>query len=159
MDFFPMRKTSNWPSSRLSKSAAERNPDIWSAFDDFFSSRFGDLPTTSELNNFSPDVNVKETDDAYTVEAELAGLNRDDIDIEIRADLLVLKGEKKSFKEDEKDNYYHMERRFGSFYRSIPLDTEVDESKCEANFADGLLTINLPKKAEKKPKSKKITIQ
>ena len=155
MDFLPIRRRGDVPS----RSRAGRGGDIWNAFDDFFTSRFGEHPLSAELNTFNPDVNIKETDDAYVVEAELAGLNRDDIDIEMRPDQLILKGEKKSFKEDEKDNYYHMERKFGSFYRSIPLDVEVDESKCQAAFKDGLLTITLPKKAEQKAKSKKINIQ
>lgn len=151
MDILPSRKASSAPSRR-------RTGDLWSAFDDFFNSRFADLPMANELNNFSPDVNIKENDNAYVVEAEMPGLKRDEIDIEMKSDHLVIKGEKKSFDEQEKDDYYHMERRFGSFYRSIPISGQVDESKIDAKLSDGLLTISLPKR-EDQPKTKKINIQ
>ena len=156
MDFTPTRRRGDYPSRGK---VPAKSGDVWSAFDDFFNSRFSDLPATSGLNNFNPEINVKETDDAYIVEAELAGLKRDEIDIELKGDELILKGEKKSFKEDEKDNYYHMERRYGSFYRSIPMDADIDENKCDASYDDGLLTIKINKKEGKKSKSKKINIQ
>lgn len=156
MDFLPNRRRADRPSrGRI----PAKSGDVWSAFDDFFNSRFGDLPEASELNNFSPEVNIKETDDKFIVEAELAGLKRDEIDVEIRGDELILKGDKRSFQEDEKEDYYHMERRYGSFYRSIPLDENVDADKCDASFEDGLLRVELKKKAEKKSKSKKVNIQ
>lgn len=154
MEFMPSRRRGELPARK-----SPRSGNVWERFDDFFNSRFADLPVTSEMESFSPEINVKETDDSYIVEAELAGMKRDEIDIEIRGDRLVLKGDKRSFNEDQKDNYYHMERRYGSFYRAIPLDVDVDEAKCDATFQDGLLTITLPKKEEQKSKSKKIKIQ
>lgn len=153
MNLTPSRRKRNSDLARR-----EKLGDVWSAFDDFFNSRFGDLPMTTELNNFNPEVNIKESKDSIVIEAELAGLKRDEIDIEFRGDHLVLRGDKKSFEEDSKDDYYHMERRYGSFYRAIPLDEKVDDTKCDASFKDGLLTITLPKK-EGGQKSKKINIQ
>ncbi|MCO4753676.1 MAG: Hsp20/alpha crystallin family protein [Bacteriovoracaceae bacterium] len=156
MDFTPNRRRSDRPSRGR---VPAKSGDMWSAFDDFFNSRFADLPMTSELNNFSPEVNIKETKDSYIVEAEMPGLKRDDIDIELRGDELILKGEKRSFNEEDKDNYHHMERRYGTFYRTIPMDAEIDEDQCDANFSDGILTVKIKKKEGGKSKSKKINIQ
>lgn len=94
---------------------------------------------------WTPRLDITETEKTVEVKAELPGLERKDIDITLDRDLLVIKGEKKVEKE-EKDRYYHrVERRYGSFCRSVRLPAHVTEEKIDATFKDGILTITLPK--------------
>jgi HSP20 family protein len=102
--------------------------------------RFGE-----EWGVFSPRVDVREGDDEIQVSAELPGLDADDVDVGISNDLLTISGEKKEETEERGENYYHAERSYGSFRRSIPLPAEVDADKVEAVFEKGVLTVTLPK--------------
>ncbi|HEX6383973.1 MAG TPA: Hsp20/alpha crystallin family protein [Anaerolineae bacterium] len=109
---------------------------------------------------FTPRVDVKETDTALEVTAELPGIQEEDIDLTITQNALTIKGEKKVEKEEKKENYYRMERSYGSFSRSIPLPREmVDAEKAEATFKEGVLTITLPKLPEAQVVSKHIPIK
>jgi len=116
---------------------------------------------TGELatSEFMPRVDVKEDDKEIKVTAELPGMDEKDIDITLSRDSLTIKGEKLEETEDKGKDYYHTERRYGSFHRTIPLSAEVDESKAEANFKKGILKIKLPKTAEAQKSQKKIEIK
>ena len=110
--------------------------------------------------DFSPSVEVKETKNDYAVVAELAGMNKEDIDVHFENNTLYLKGEKKYEKksnEDEKVQY--SERYYGSFMRTIPFAEEIDAQKIDANFKDGLLTIKLAKKPFDRAYANKITVK
>jgi HSP20 family protein len=107
---------------------------------------------------FSPRVDVVEGDKAVTVSAELPGLDEKEIDVSLSHGVLTISGEKREEKEDKGKNYYRMERSYGSFQRSIPLPSEVDEDKAEATFKKGVLTITLPKTAEARDR-KRISIK
>jgi len=100
------------------------------------------------LDAFSPRVDVVESDKEVAVSAELPGMDEKEIDVSISRGVLTISGEKREEKEDKGKNYYRMERSYGSFQRSIPLPSEVDEGKAEATFNKGVLTITLPKTAE-----------
>lgn len=103
-----------------------------------------DLTTGGEME-WAPRVDVTETEKNVEVKAELPGMERKDIDITLDRGLLVIKGEKREEKE-EKNRYYHrVERRYGTFCRSVRLPAEVKEEKIEATFKDGVLTVTLPK--------------
>lgn len=97
---------------------------------------------------FSPRVDVVESDKQVAVSAELPGMDEKEIDVSLSHGVLTISGEKREEKEDKGRNYYRMERSYGSFQRSIPLPSEVDESRAEATFKKGVLTITLPKTAE-----------
>ena len=106
---------------------------------------------------FSPAVDIKETPKEYLVTAEIPGIDKKDIHIEISDNLLSLKGERKFEKEQKEESYHRVERSYGSFTRSFSLPTQVKADAIEANFMDGLLTVRIPKAEEKVPK--KIEIQ
>ena len=109
---------------------------------------------------FTPRVDVKETDTALEVTAELPGIREEDVDLTITQNALAIKGEKRVEKEEKKENYYRMERSYGSFSRSIPLPREmVDTEKAEATFKEGVLTITLPKVPEAQVVSRHIPIK
>lgn len=118
-------------------------------------SRFGD-GTTSERQSWTPSVDVIETDDAIKLHAELAGMDPKDISIEVQDNVLTVSGERRFKEEVKEDKYYRIERRYGSFTRSIALPQTVDESKIEATYSDGVLEVTVPKAEIAKPK--KITV-
>lgn len=108
----------------------------------------------------TPSLDIKESDKEYRVVAELPGVSEKDLELEVANRVLTIRGEKREEKEEKGDKGYHlMERRYGSFLRSITLPDEVDESRIEASVADGLLTISLPKSREAHAGKKKITIK
>lgn len=100
-----------------------------------------------------PAVDVAETADKVTVKAEIPGLDPKEIDISLVGDLLTIKGEKKSEREEKKENYHMVERSYGSFSRALRLPVAVDADKIEAHYDQGVLTITCPKKEEVKPKA------
>ncbi len=109
--------------------------------------------------DFMPRVDIRETDKALKVTAELPGLDEQDIELVLSKDNLTIKGEKREENEDHDGDVYRMERRYGSFHRVIPLSAEIDESKVEAKFKKGVLKINLPKTATAQQSRRKIDIK
>jgi HSP20 family protein len=105
---------------------------------------------------FTPAVDVYEDKDNIVVEAQLAGIDPNDISISIENDTLCLKGESEKQSEVDEKNYYRKEIRRGSFYRSIPLPTKVNGDKAKALADGGVLKITIPKSPEVKPKTIKI---
>ena len=102
-------------------------------------------------------VDVSETEEKVTVKAVLPGIASADVDVSFDDGVLTIKGEKKVEETEEKENYYRKEIRYGAFSRSIALPTEVKSEEAAAEFADGILTVTLPKAEEAKPKTIKIT--
>ena len=107
---------------------------------------------------FIPKVEVKETDKNIHVSAELPGMTEKDINVTLKEDNLIIEGEKKSEKKKEEKGYYSSEFSYGSFYRSIPLQAEVDADKVNAVYKNGILEITLNKLEESKQKAKRIEI-
>lgn len=129
-------------------------------FDNFFSDPFDLVPFQRDaLREFSPRIDVSETEKEIKVVAELPGLEEKDIQLSLEKDALVVSGEKKAESEEKGKNYHRTERSFGSFSRVIPLPGEVDAEKVEAEFKKGVLTITLPKPASAVKTSHKITIK
>ncbi len=100
-----------------------------------------------------PAVDVTETDEKYVVTAELPGVKRQDITVEIHDGVLYLRGEKKSAREEKSEKGRWLERSYGSFSRSFALPADADDSHIDASFADGVLTIELAKRPEAKPRT------
>jgi HSP20 family protein len=119
-------------------------------FDDLFGRSLWRLPV--EERGWMPAVDVFEKEDRFVVKAELPGMKEDDIDVSVVGDTLSIKGEKKTETEIKEEDYYRCERSYGSFYRSIPIPSNVDANKIEASFEDGVLEVALPKSAKVKPK-------
>ncbi len=108
---------------------------------------------------FTPRVDVSETDKEIKVSAELPGMDEKDIDVSLARDTLTIKGEKKEEKEEKGEDYYRMERSYGSFTRSVPLSAEVDTDKVQATFKKGVLEITLPKTPEAIQETKKVPVK
>ena len=97
-------------------------------------------------------VDVIENNDAYLVKASLPGVNPDDINITYDNHVLTLSTEIQAEEEKKEERYLLRERRYGSFTRSITLPNQVDASKIEADYSNGVLTLTLPKAEELKPR-------
>ena len=101
----------------------------------------------------APAIDMYQTDDEVFVEAALPGFKADEVQINVTGDMLTLRGEMKH-EEEKKDKSWHIrEHRWGSFERSVALPTDVVADKANADFANGILTITLPKAEEVKPKT------
>jgi HSP20 family protein len=101
-------------------------------------------------------VDVFETGDEIVVKASLPGVKPEDIDVSVHGDVLTIKGESKSETEDEAQNWYRRERRYGAAVRQLTLPSEVSADKAQATFEDGVLRLTLPKSETAKPKTIKV---
>ncbi|MBN1574306.1 MAG: Hsp20/alpha crystallin family protein [Deltaproteobacteria bacterium] len=101
---------------------------------------------------WSPVVDIYETDTSVILKAELPGMTKDDIIIEINENNLILKGERKFQKDIKEENYHRIERSYGTFSRSFTLPDTVDKDKVSASFKEGILEITIPKIEGAKPK-------
>lgn len=120
----------------------EKNFDTWPNF----------------AQNFTPAIDVYQDKDNVIVEAPLAGIDPEKVDIAIENDVLTIKGENEKKSEVEDKNYYRKEVRWGNFYRAVQLPTRVSGDKAEASYDKGILKITIPKAEEAKPKNIKVKI-
>lgn len=129
------------------------------AMDRLFDDAMVSSPGWDNVSRMELALDVSESDEAYTVRASIPGVNPDDIDITYNANTLTIKGEVKEEKEVQEARYHLRERRFGSFSRSINLPSKIDASGIQANYEKGVLSLNLPKAEEAKPKRIEIKTQ
>lgn len=117
--------------------------------DRFMNSVFGGTGLAPRgVSEWTPAMDVVETADEFVVTAELPGLGKDDIEIEIENNILTIRGEKKEERREKEERHYVYERRFGGFTRSFTLPTNVDPDRVSARFENGVLTVTLPKTEE-----------
>jgi len=138
---------------------------------DRFTSGFG-FPTLGRMLNVEPAwrsawpfadsvpaVDVTENNTGYKITAELPGMAEKDIEVTVTDEMLTIKGEKRVEHEEKGENRYLSERSYGSFQRSFALPRGVDREKVNANFANGVLTVTLPKTQEAQKQEKKIEVK
>jgi HSP20 family protein len=137
-----------------------RSPALstWSMFDDFDNlSRF---PATRQAATlWSPPIEVFERGNDLVVRADLPGLSKDDVKVDIDNGVLAISGERRSEHEEERQGYFRSERSYGSFSRSIPLPEGVNEDQVKASFKDGVLEVTMPKPAEETSKRRRIDVR
>ena len=126
-------------------------------FDDLFGRRMLRLPV--EERGWMPSVDIFEKDDKFVVKAELPGMEKDNIEVNLTDHTLTIKGEKKKAEEVKEENYYRSERSYGSFMRTIELPREVHADKVKATFKNGVLEIRVPKTEEAKAKEIKVKVE
>lgn len=147
----PVRREEDNPFYSLQRS-------INQVFDNFLFEGFSRSPF-SLYASFSPRLDASETDKEFCITAELPGIDENDVEVSVNDSLLTLRGEKKDEKQDNRRDYYRVERSYGMFERTIPLPEGVDSSKVEASFKKGVLTVTLPKSAEYQKERKRIPIK
>lgn len=108
---------------------------------------------------WSPAVDIYETAEDIVLQAELPGLTKEDIDIQVRENRLTLKGERRLDKEIKRENTFRMERAYGAFQRVFNLPNAVQADKIRAVFKEGVLKVNIPKAVGGKPKQIKIEVK
>jgi len=105
-----------------------------------------------------PPVDIYETEDSLVFRAELPGVTKEDITVEVKDNTLTLKGDKRFEKDVKEENYHRVERAYGAFQRAFTLPGMVEQDKVKAKFKDGILEIVLPKAEKAKPKQVKVEI-
>ena len=110
-------------------------------------------------SDWAPAVDIKETDQAFTVEAELPGMSKDDVKVTVDDGVLTIKGERKQEEETEDKKMHRIERFYGSFMRRFTLPDNVDENSVKASFKDGLLTLTINKAEPKEPKAIEVNVE
>jgi HSP20 family protein len=108
--------------------------------------------------SFVPALDMSETEEGYLVEAAVPGLKPEDLEITVENNVLTLKGETRQQAEDKKRNYHRIERRFGSFQRTIGLPTTVKADAIKASLSDGILRLEIPKAEEVKPRKISVNV-
>lgn len=143
-------ETSPWPSSdRLSTLRDEVNR----LFDFSWPSRDSGL-----FSGWSPALDVHDNKDSLVVQVELPGMKKEEIDIALHEGVLTVSGERKAESERKEGEVFRSERYFGKFQRSVTLPIAVDAGKVKASYKDGILSIDLPKAEEAKPKQIAISV-
>lgn len=130
--------------------------EIDSLFDNLFSGRNELL--VNKQGALTPRVDISETEKEFLISVEVPGVEEKDIDIELNAGVLTLRGEKKNEKQEEGRNFYRVERSYGSFQRSFSLPETIEEEGIKAVYGNGVLHLHLPKAEKTKDSSKKIRI-
>jgi HSP20 family protein len=118
-------------------------------------------PSREELmtsGTFVPPVDIYEDEHAIILKLEVPGLEEKDIEVQLENSTLTVRGERKFEKEEKEENFHRIERRYGAFARSFTLPNTVDTGKVEASYENGILKIELAKRAEAKPKQIQVKV-
>ncbi len=140
----------------MTRMLATRNLAPWAGFrelEDQLERVFsGRAPAACARDGWTPAVDLRETEEAYVLEADLPGLKKEDIAVTVVDDVVTLKGARKWEHEGKAKGYQRVERSYGAFERSFRIADGIDAGKVEAQFQDGVLNVTLPKPEEAKPK-------
>jgi len=112
----------------------------------------------SALTAWAPAVDIYETPNELVVKADLPEVDEKDIDVRVENNLLTIRGERKFDKTVSEDNYLRIERTYGAFSRSFSLPNTVNAEAIQAQYKNGVLTVNLPKREETKPRQVKVNV-
>ncbi|HEY9129105.1 MAG TPA: Hsp20/alpha crystallin family protein [Sulfurovum sp.] len=113
----------------------------------------------TNVTGFTPSVNTREGEYAYHVEVDLPGVKKEDINVDLKDDVLTISGERKTKSEISEKDYYKKECSYGKFQRSFTLPEDTDVENIEANSEDGVLEVVIPKLKKVEKESKKIEVK
>ena len=126
-------------------------------FNDSFG-RSRDPDDEVSLYDWRPSVDIYETSDGIVLKVELPGVNKDDVSVEVKDNVLTLRGERLLDPEIKDEHYYRKERSFGKFNRSFSLQEPIKPDLIKAGFKDGVLTVKVPRSEEEKPKQITVSV-
>jgi HSP20 family protein len=122
-------------------------------FFDRGSVRRGTAEDRDAFAQWSPSVDVQETDTEYLVKADLPAVKKEDVKVSVEDGILSLEGERKQEQEEKGKKFHRVERSYGKFVRRLTVPTDVDQQKLTAEFKDGVLSVHLPKSPEARPRT------
>jgi HSP20 family protein len=117
-----------------------------------FNTFFDEGGGNGRQRRWAPAVDLLEREDSLVLKADLPGLSEDDVQIEVRNDVLTFSGERKAEHEEKQNGYFRVERSFGHFSRSLQLPEGVDSDRIQANFDNGVLVVTIPKPQAPQPR-------
>ena len=117
-----------------------------------FRQAVGDRQGASPAGAFSPALDVEETEDGFTLHVELPGVSAEDVEVSLEENVLTISGERSFYGERDAEGFRRIERHFGRFHRAVRLPDRVDADRVEAAYRDGMLTIQVPKAEEARPR-------
>ena len=135
------------------------NDEISSILNRNFDSLFPEYIFTEDLDKLTIPVEIKEKDNEYQVKAELPGVKKEDLDIDIDKNHIIKKEKKEEDKEENTKSYRKSEFRYGEFSRSVYFPMDIDVEKTNAKLEHGILKITAPKMAAEKSQNKKLTVE
>ena len=117
-----------------------------------------DFPLSDLFTGWTPAVDVLEDKDKLTVKAELPGFKKEDLNVTLHENNLIISGERRCDDEQKEGEFYRCERYYGKFHRSVSLPSTVDTVKIDAKYRDGVLTVTLPKSEKAKGKQIEVAV-
>jgi HSP20 family protein len=108
---------------------------------------------------WSPPVDVYETENAFVLTAEVPGIEQDEVDLQVKDHVLLLKGRRNPCSESSESKYYRLERPSGTFERRFSLPDELETDKIHANLSEGVLTVTLPKRQRRRVQSRRVEVR
>jgi HSP20 family protein len=151
-----MRLTRWEPMNEMSNLARSMNQ----LFDDVWRGRLGRLADEAPLTgSWMPAVNIIEKRESIEITAELPGIDAKDVEVSVDNGVLTIRGERKFEQAAEGETYHRIESGYGVFERRFSMPSSVDPAKIEARFANGVMTLHLPKREESKPRSVKVKVE
>ncbi len=137
---------------RPSRSLRSLQDEVNRVFEGLFPTGWDNDTSDAQTSMWTPRMDLTESDDAYHLQMDLPGLKKENVTIRVEDNRLMVRGERQEKTRQESDNMLHMERRFGSFYRTVRLPKSIHDEGIKASFKNGVLEINVPKAEISKPK-------
>lgn len=153
----PTRDLARWsPEPDFGTDLFSMQREINRMFDRLFDRSSGDEGVAG--TGWMPTVDIAERDDRYIMNIDLPGVSQEDVKITLKENVLTISGEKKNESEEKGSAYYRTERQYGRFERSFSLPSTVNGERIEAGFLNGVLSIQIPKREETKPKEIQVKV-
>jgi HSP20 family protein len=146
-----MNNISRWNNSRSLPAVQDRISRI-------FEDAFGGGAEESSVATWAPAVDIYETENELVLKADIPDLDEKDLDVRVENNMLTVRGERKFEQKVKQENYLRIERTYGSFVRSFALPNTVNMEDIHAEYKNGVLTVEMPKRADSKPKQVKISV-
>jgi HSP20 family protein len=146
-----MSAISRWDPSRSTSILQEQ-------FNRLFEDAFRGRSDESSVTTWAPAVDIVENENELILHADLPAINEKDLDIRVENNTLTFRGERKFEKEEKEQNYLRVERAYGAFTRSFSLPNTVNTDAIHAEYKNGVLSVQMPKRAESKPKQVKVSV-
>jgi HSP20 family protein len=136
-----------------------RGTSLQEQFSRLFNEAWERNPQDASLTTWAPAVDIYETEHELVVKADIPEIKPEELDIRVENNILTIRGERKFEKKVNEENYLRVERTYGSFARSFSLANTVNSEAIKADYSNGVLTLNIPKREEAKPKQIKVNVE